>query len=62
MTKSELSASIQRGLVESGKMRAGAAVMLCLSLSKVDCSAASHCHLELFWVRSKSGGHALRSP
>jgi len=37
VAKSELSASIRKGLVESGEMRTGADVTLCLSRSNADC-------------------------
>jgi len=55
VAKLELSASIRKGLVESGEMRTRAAVTLCLSLSKADCSVASQRHLESFRVKSNSG-------
>jgi len=54
VAKLELLASIQKGLIESEQIRTGAAVILCLNLSKVDCLIASQYHLELFQVRSKS--------
>ena len=55
VAKSELSALIQNGFVESGEMRTGTEVTLSFSLSKAVHSAVPQLHFTLFWVGSKSG-------
>ena len=55
VAKSELSASMRKGLVGLGEMRTGAEVTLCLSLVKAVRSASSQRQRESFRVRSKSG-------
>jgi len=54
VAKSELSASMRKGLVGSGEMRTGAEVTLCFSLAKAVRSASSQRQRESFRVRSKS--------
>ena len=53
--KSELSASMQKGLVGSGEMRTGAEVTLPFNLANAVRSASPQCQPELFRVKSKSG-------
>ncbi len=55
VVKSELSASIRNGFIESGEMRTGAEVTLSFSLSKAVHLAVPQLHFTLFQVRSKSG-------
>jgi len=55
VAKSELLASMRKGLVGSGEMRTGAEVMLCFSLAKAVRSASSQRQRESFRIRSKSG-------
>src|SRR6266699_4711656 len=52
VAKSELSASMRKGLVGSGKIRTGAEVTLRLRPLKADCSSVPQCHFSSFLVRS----------
>ncbi len=55
VAKSELLASVRKGLVGSGEMRTGAEVTLPFNLANVVHSASPQCQPESFWVKSKSG-------
>jgi len=62
ITKLELLASMQKGLVELGEMRTGAEVTLCFSLVNAVHSASLQYQLESFWVKLKSAGVFRKVP
>ena len=55
VAKSELSASIWKGLELSGDIRIWVDVMRSFKVLKASCSSADHFHITSFLVRSKSG-------
>ena len=54
VAKSELLASMQKGLVGSGEMRTGVEVTLPFNLANAVRLTSPQRQLELFWVKSKS--------
>src|SRR6266446_7680554 len=62
VVKSELSASMRKGLVGSGEIRTGAEVTLRLRPLKADCSSAPQCHFSSFLVRSNRGRACWEKP
>ena len=61
VAKSELSASMRKGLELSGEVRIGAEVTRLFRVSKADCSSSDQSHLTSFLVRLKRGLHDVRS-